>query len=366
MLGLAAVIFAAAVLPGVTMGASFDNVQIFATTSTNLPYSFTFSAYNLTGSLVASYQGPYPAAAFELPSGEYLFTVSAVYQSYIPCLGVCPLPGPLVTESGGSTSSGNSSTPQSIMYRVPVSEYGYDIATVTSAQTLNIHLMNVTGLQTSGVAVKVTYANGTAAAGATVSASVVGQWYYWWGEGSNTTMYGQTDVNGVVTLVLPRAPVVVTAWRWVPVYIPAVNRTITVDVGGQQVNVTAYWEPTYVGLSGAALVTPPASSVHLTLVYQQPDYWVVPAGVLTSQTSGGTTGPLLASQGSATPSSVAQAGQSQQQYYLPAQIPTLESATVGGGVPTSLAALVGLGGVAVGFASAAVFLSRRKGPAKAP
>ena len=61
---------------------SFNNVQVFATTSTNQAYSFQFAAYNLSGSLIASYQSSYPPAAFELPSGGYLLTVSATHKGY--------------------------------------------------------------------------------------------------------------------------------------------------------------------------------------------------------------------------------------------------------------------------------------------
>ena len=58
---------------------SYNNVQVFASSAFSQPSDFQFAAYNLTGSLIASYQTSFPAAAFELPTGGYLFTVSATH-----------------------------------------------------------------------------------------------------------------------------------------------------------------------------------------------------------------------------------------------------------------------------------------------
>ncbi len=359
LLGAVALLFTSILGTGAVAGASYNNVQVFASTTSSLPYSFTFTAYNMTGSLVASYQSSFPAAAFELPDGQYLFTVSAVEQTYYPCYETCPMQG------GVATGNGQTAPSIAMPYRSPASEYGYTIASVTSSQTLNINLMNVTQYPTSDVTVRVSYVNGTAVDGASVSASVVGQWYYWWGENGGVTMWGQTGSNGVVTLVLPRAPAVVTAWKWVQVNLPAKNATVTTDIGGQPINVTVYWQPTYVGLSASGLVTPPAGSVNLTLRYQQPDYWVVPMGVEYAQAKGGTGDATVANQASATPAIAAQPGQQGQQYYLPSQIPQVQSgsgSTGASGVPLFWAAAIGAAGALLGAASMFVFLGRRKGP----
>ncbi len=363
LLGSVALLFAAFLNTGTAAGASYNNVQVFASTTSTLPYSFTFTAYNMTGGLVASYQSSFPAAAFELPDGEYLFTVSAVEQNYYPCYELCPMQG------GVATGTGETAPSIAMPYRSPASEYGYTMASVTSSQTLNINLVNVTQYPTSDVTVRVSYVNGTAVDGASVSASVVGQWYYWWGDSGGVSMWGQTDSSGVVTLVLPRAPAVVTAWKWVEVDLPAKNATVTTDVGGQQIEVIVYWQPTYVGLSASGLAIPPASNVNLTLRYQQPDYWVVPMGVEYAQAQGGTGSAMVANQASATPAIASQPSQQGQQYYLPNQIPQVQSgsssAGASSGVPLSWATAIGAAGALLGAVSTFVFLGRRKGPSGA-
>jgi hypothetical protein len=372
LLGAVALFVISALSSGAVFGAGYNDVQVFATTTADLSYSFTFTAYNLTGSMVASYQSSFPAAAFELPSGEYLFTVSAVHQQiYPPCIEICPLEAGAGATTGVTTGTGKPASLPAILYRPPSSEYGYTLASVSSSQTLNINLMNVTQFPTSKVTVKVSYVNGTAAEGASVSASVVGQYYYWWGQNSNLSMWGQTDSNGMVTLVLPQAPAVVTAWKWVPVILPAANRTITTNVGGQEVNITVYWQPTYVGLSASGLVIPPANSVDLTLKYQQPNYWLIPAGTEYAGAQGGPSGATVSNQPTATPAIAAQPAQSgtgqqsPQQYYLPSQIPQLQSGSgtteASSGPPLELLALTGVVGAVLGVAFTAVFL-RRKGP----
>lgn len=311
--------------------ASFNNVQIFANPISSQAHAFQFAAYNLSGSLVASYQGPYPAAAFELPSGGYLFTVSA--NDYIqPRMGyACPL------VQGGSSSSGTVSPsvpPTATGSKAiipwcypPSSEYGYAVTSITGPQTVTIDLKNTSKLSTTPVTVKVSYVNGTAVQGAYVYASVVGEWYYWWWGGSTSlNMSGQTDGNGIVHLVVPGAPTVITAWKWLPVFSDKNGTTYTVDLGGQEINVTAYWEPTYVGLSGSGLLLPPQNSVSITLRYQQPDYWVMPAGVAAERATAGAAPPAtLANQPGGTPSSISNS-QGSSQLYLPAQIPSIQQA----------------------------------------
>lgn len=373
-MGLALLIVGSAFMAGAAVGSttSFNNVQVFVATSAQLPYSYMFSAYNLTGSLVASYQGSYPAAAFELPAGDYLFTVSAVHDTYTPC-NVCAYP-----LKGVTTSSGTVSTLPAIIYQ-PTSEYDYLVAHIDSSTTLDIQTKNVTTFPTTNVAVKVSFFNGTAAAGAWVSASVVGQWYYWWGQDSGVVMSAQTGADGVANLVLPAAPAVVTAWDWIPVNLPHNETTVVVNVGGQPVNVTVYWQPTYVGLSASTLLIPPVNSANLTLSYQQPNYWYLPNGVGFAPAPTGQGGATLANQPSGVPSQVSQVSASstqtaQAQYYQPSQIPALQEQ--GGSSGTN--APVSSGGLGMAWATAAVavgafaalgvavvFLGRRHSPSGA-
>ena len=185
----------------------------------------------------------------------------------------------------------------------PSSWYGYQSATVTGSQTINIQMQNVSKLPTSSVTVKVSYVNGTAVADASVYASIVGEWYYWYWQDNGITMSAQTDSNGVAHLVIPTAPSVITAWKWVPVLDSRNGTSIITTVGGEKVNVTIYWEPTYVGLSGSGLLLPPQNSISITLHYQQPDYWIMPMGVSARGAfAQGGQGAALASQPTGTPS----------------------------------------------------------------
>ena len=352
---------------------SFENVQVFATTPSIQAYNFQFAAYNLTGSLIASTQTSYPAAAFELPAGGYLFTVSAT--SFSDHIGyACPLAKGGATQGSGTTGTTppptanvNGSTP-SIVLPVcypPSSEYGYATASISGPQTINIQMQNVTTLPTTPVTVKVSYVNGTTAADASVYASIVGEWYFWWGPNSSVTMGGQTDSNGIAHLILPVAPAVITAWKWIPITAGSNGSTIQTTVGGQKVNVTVYWEPTYVGLSGSGLLLPPQNSISITLRYQQPDYWVLPANVDSRSASfGGTASGTIANKPSGVPSlaSTNSAAQGSSQYYLPSQIPAAQQA-IGSSVETQPAISIDTVTIAtaafVVAALAVVFLATR-------
>jgi hypothetical protein len=92
-------------------------------------------------------------------------------------------------------------------------------------------------------------------------------------------MWNTTQSDGTATLVAPLAPVQVDAWNWIPVDLPNNETTVTVTVGGEPVNVTLYWEPTYVGLAASTLVVPPENTATMVLQIQQPSYWVMPYGV---------------------------------------------------------------------------------------
>lgn len=333
VLSLALLVSGTAFIAQPASAESFDNIQVFVTTTSSQAYSFQFAAYNLSGSLIASYQTSYPAAAFELPPGGYLFTVSATHY-YTFAKYPCPLDGsgaakgaPTTAPTAPTNGSGSSTT-MPVCYP-PSSEYGYATATVSGPQTVNIPMQNVSTLPTTAVTVKVSYVNGTAAADTSVYASIVGEWYFWWDEGSSVTMGAQTDSDGIAHLVLPAAPAVVTAWKWVPVLAGTNGSTVQVTVGGEKVNVTMYWEPTYVGLSGSGLLLPPQNSINLTLHYQQPDYWVMPTGAMSSGAyASGTAAATIASDPNGTPTlaSTSSGASGSSQYYLPSQIPAIQQA----------------------------------------
>ena len=250
-----------------------------------------------------------------------------------------------------------------VEYYGPTAEYGYKVVAVGGPDSITISTRNVTGFPTEQVTVTVSYVNGTAAADASVSASVIGQWYYWWGANSSVVMYGQTDTNGQVVLELPVAPSVASAWKWLPVSLPAGQKTEQTVVGGETVNVTAYWEPTYVGLAASALVLPPTGSVQLKLHYQPVDYWATPAVGGVAPSAGATI--------SSTPSGVPAASQqgSASSYYLPSTIPSSESSALAGGSaaaqgtawsPTLTAVVAVSGAAIVAIGVAALVLVRRR------
>ena len=359
LLSMVLLLAGAAFLAPASAKLSFNNVQVFATSASDQSNGFQFAAYNLTGSLIASYQTPYPAAAFELPSGGYLFTVSSTSFNLLakyPCPMMAGGAAPGAGSASPAIQSNDSVKAMPIACYPQSSEYGYAITNISGSQTISIEMKNVSALPTTDVTVKVAYVNGTAAADASVYASVVGE-YYWWWQNSAIRMGAQTDSNGVAHLVLPSAPSVVTAWKWVPVPIPKGQNTIQTTVGGEKINVTVYWQPTYVGLSGSGLLLPPQNSISLTLHYQQPDYWVMPMGVDSKQAYvGGAPSATVASQPNGTPSlASSNAGaQGSSQYYLPSQIPAIQQA---GGVssPSSQAGFFGVdAATAAAFALLAV------------
>jgi hypothetical protein len=247
---------------------SYNNVQVFAQTTDLTQGIFTIAAYNSSGYLVSSSQTMYPAAAFELPSGNYLFTVSAMDQT-----NYYPYPVPLI---GSGTSTAGAPTATDVVpssYQYPKVEYGFQLQQISGPATLNIKTLPIENITLTQITVKVLFANGTAAADASVSASVVGAWYWWYGPDANLKMYTQTGADGVAQLTVPSVPVDVTAWEWLPVQLPTNQTTVPVNVGGETVNVTVYWQPTYVGLGGSELIIPPQNSATITLHVQQPTYW---------------------------------------------------------------------------------------------
>ena len=242
-----------------------DNVQITIQTSNIQVGYFVVDAFNMSGYLEASTQTHYAAASFELPNGQYIFTVSANNQSYYPV----PLMG---ASSSGQSSPSVSSLP---IYVAPAVEYGYSVQHVSSSIAITITTQSVTQFPTNPLSVTVSYANGTAAAGAYVSASVLGAWYYW-GYESSVVTWAQTGADGVATVVVPTAPVLVDAWSWVS-YKGTNYPTPQTGAPSQVANGTIIPVPIYLGLAGSTLVIPPQTTASIILQPQQPNYWVTPS-----------------------------------------------------------------------------------------
>ena len=285
---LAVIIPLSAGLADAHAASSFDNVQISIQTSSNLPDSFTVSAYNMTGGLVASYQSQYPAAAFELPSGAYIFTASATRQQTVDY--------PMILANGTATANVTNGgavisppikccTPPAqccYVYNPPVVEYGYASQQVSGPTSLTISTESVN--QTSTLSIKVSYPNGTLASGAYVSAEVLGDTYSWAYGSSIVSMSNSTDAQGIATLITPTAPVLVSASASLPIVLPNNQTTLQVTVGGVKVNVTANWEPDQVNFAGQALILPPQTSAAIVLQYQ-PGF-PVPVVYATGQSTG--------------------------------------------------------------------------------
>ena len=291
-----------------TRAASYSNVRITIQTQNNLPYSFTVSAFNMSGYLLASCQTQYAAASFELPDGQYVFTATAYYDAY-------------------QTSNAIQGVYTMPYYATPVTEYGYSNDQISGSTAFTIQTQNVTSFPETTITVEVTYANGTAAEGASVSASILGSWYYW-DYGENLQLWTSTQADGSATLITPQAPVQINAWDWIYVNLPSNMTTVQVTVAGEQVNVTVYWQPTYVGLAGSAFVIPPENNTSITLSVQQPNYWVVPLGVSALPEEGGTA--TAASGSGSIPASVyqSQQGNPMLQNYQTPTVPEFPSTAI--------------------------------------
>jgi hypothetical protein len=265
----------------------YDNVQISVQTSGILAGYFSVSAFNMSGYQEALVQTHYPAASFELPGGQYVFTVTANNQTN----SVYNPPVPLGAASSGGQSS--PSVPSLPVYVAPAVEYGYSVQQVSGSMSITITTQNVAQFPTNTLTVTVLYANGTAAAGASVSASVLGSWYYW-GYEPNVVTWASTGADGTATLVTPAAPVQVDAWSWLPVNVTTGYVPPQVGATGAPANGTVIPIPVYMGLAGSALVVPPQASVTITLQGQQANYWAVPyaaASTPSGSVSGSVPGP---------------------------------------------------------------------------
>ena len=265
-------IFISPALP-LTTASTFNNVQITVQTSSLEANYFVVNAYNMTGYLEASTQTHYPSASFELPSSQYIFTVTANNESY----SVVP---PVLTPSTPSTPSGgaasSTSTPSLPIYIAPAVEYGYSVQPVSSPINITIITQNVTSFPTNQISVSVLYSNGTAAADAYVSASVIGSAYYW-GYEPNVVTWTTTGTDGTANLLTPIAPLTIDSWLWVPYNETSYPVPQSAASGqGQAVNGTIIPAPIYIGLAGSTTILPPQTNAVITLQLQQTDYWATP------------------------------------------------------------------------------------------
>lgn len=247
---------------------ALDLVQVGLQTSLSYPYQYSLTAYNTSGYQVASYQSSFPGAAFQLPTGTYLLTASAYYQNSTICYEC-------VMSAGTGSSGGAVTAPIIRPYGNQVAEYGYSLTTVSSPTNMVITLRNASALPLTQLKIHVGYANGTAAADASVSGYVVGSYYAY---SPKELSYGQTDKAGDVTLTMPQAPVDVSAYLSMPIMLPRNTSTVTVNVGGQKVNVTVYLQPSYLTLTGEALLLPPQTSASIVLHYQPDNFPIVYSG----------------------------------------------------------------------------------------
>ena len=344
---------AAALVASSGASAALNSVQVTIQTTKDLPYQYALAAYNTSGYQVANFYGSYPEAGFGLPSGTYLITASAYYQQYDVCY-LCPL------EAGVNSSATSVAIP--VRYSPPASEYGFAVVKVTGASQMTIDTKNSTDFPPVRVPVHVAFVNGTAAAGASVSAYVVGMQY---GYAQNWVSYGQTGPDGNVTLAMPAAPLEVDAYLSVPVQLPKGVGTVPVDVGGQQVNVTVYWQPAQVELSGQALILPPQSGADITLKAQQYPYPMpypvysgtgpAQSGVTTVTVTSTSAGPSQQGAASAQPGRIAPFSPTDAQLSSPAQVaagPASDPLVV---LPLALAA-----GAVAAVALIAAMIGRRK------
>ena len=245
--------------------AALNNVQIFVQTTNGNMTSYSLTAYNSSGYQVASSTSNYAGFGLELPSGTYLMTVTASqYGSYYPIVYAS---GVASASSSGPSNASSSNVIVSPPIRMPVTEYGYVLQTVNAPVSLNIKTAPFANIGTTKVQVSVSYVNGTGASGAYVDASVVGGYYYYgYYDGlSKTVLSNQTDARGSTTLIVPNLPILLNGWLSLPINIQKSTTTVTTTVGGQPVNVTVYWQPNYVQLTGSALIIPPQTSAHMTL-----------------------------------------------------------------------------------------------------
>ncbi len=170
----------------------------------------------------------------------------------------------------------------------PATEYGYSVQQISNSITLTITTQNVASFPTNTLTIQVLYANGTAAAGASVSASTLGSSYYW-GYEPNVTTWTTTGPDGYATLVTPTAPEQINAWSWLPLNLTGIIAP-QVIIAGEPVNVTGPMQPAYIGLAGSTLIVPPQTTATITMYTQQQSYWITPYAATATPGTSSTTG----------------------------------------------------------------------------
>ena len=330
---------------------ALNSIEVTIQTTKPLPYQYQLTAYNTSGFQVANFYGNYPEAAFGLPSGTYLITASAYYQQTSVC-NLCPL------EKG--SLNGSASIP--VLYVQPYAEYGYAVEKLTGPAQITIVTSNSTQTSLVKLPIHVQFFNGTSATGAYVSAYVVGANYV---NSQNWVTYGQTGSDGNFTLFMPNAPIEVSASMTVPINLPKNVSTVTVVVGGQKVNVTVYWQPSSVTLSGQALILPPEKGAAITLQAQQSyPYPVYYAGQGTTNPGGVTTVTTTAATATATPQQGVSSQSNRIAPFSPssAQIssPGQQTTSVAPGFSAMEGLIVALGAAAIVGVGAMLVLVRRR------
>jgi len=254
---------------------TYNQVQVKVQTANALNATYIGTVYNSSGYMEATFQSRYPVFSFDLPSSSYLFAVTALQQS----VSRCPLYGEYA--KGGVAQAGPAMIYPPCFWSNPAIEYGYSFQQVTGSTSITISTQPIDKIPTSNVTITTSYLNGTAASGASVSAYIVGEWYWWGNSNNRLVLWGQTDKTARFDLIVPSVALEASAWAWLPVNLPSHQTTVQTTVGGEKVNVTVYWQPTYVGLAGSALIMPPKTGASITLHAQQPNYWATPYGVQT-------------------------------------------------------------------------------------
>ena len=296
---------------------TLNTVQIEVQTTNSSLSSYYLTVYNSTGYPVVSSSSSYPGFGAMLPSGDYLFVVTATIQ-YQYCCPIMYATGSSGTVSTPPTTNG-SSTGSPIAYPVkyPTVEYGYAMKQISGADSFTIQTSSITSVPTSDVTVHVSYSNGTAAAGAYVGASIIGSYYYL--PTADWVMWGKTGSDGSFTLKVPSLPVEVYASTSVFVDMPKSLTTYVTTIGGEKINVTAYWQPTYVYLEGYALIVPPQTSASITLHAQQLPYYGIPyaTGQTTPPIQSGTDVKTATTVGSGAPQTNQASGPTNQPQIIP-------------------------------------------------
>ncbi len=343
--------------------ATLNNVDVKIQTSSIQADYFVVNAFNMSGYLESSVQTHYSGASFELPNDQYIFTVTANNESN----SIYPVP--LLSPSSGSASS--SSYPSLPIYIAPAIEYGFSVNQISSSTSFTITTQNVNQFPTNSLAVTVQYPNGTAAAGASVSASVIGSSYYW-GYEANVITWATTGADGVANLIVPTAPVQINGWLWVPSNETGFSTPKVVGAPGQVVNGSIIAYPIYLGLAGSAIVIPPQTSATISLQVQEPNYWVTPYAGAASAVPGSSSSGIAAGPGSVPSSVYAQQQGSPNLQSFPApsttslpQPTTTQTTSTGGSTPTpnisgEAVILVFVAAVAVVVVSLVLMLKSKK------